>query len=363
MIKYLGSKRRLVPALSTLAAASCARTALDLFTGTTRVAQAFKQLGLHVTAVDSAAYAATFARCYVETDRSNTDAALIADALMELSLADPVEGYVTRTFADQAHFFRRDNAMRIDAARRHIALHHAGTPLEPILITAVIEAADRIDSTTGVQMAFLKSLAPRAFAELTLRSPELHDGTGRAVHGDAVDLVGSLGSFDLAYLDPPYNQHRYKSNYHVWETLALGDEPDHFGKVCKRDDLRDASTRSAFDSRRTMPDALAHCITRVDAATVVVSMNDESWVTLDDVVAMCGERGAVEVIPFPTRRYVGAMIGIHNPTGQRVGTVGRLHNVEYLIVAGEIRPELRAAITSLRHTSATTTRTAVSESR
>ena len=42
MIKYLGSKRRLVPVLAELAAGARARTALDLFTGTTRVAQAFK---------------------------------------------------------------------------------------------------------------------------------------------------------------------------------------------------------------------------------------------------------------------------------------------------------------------------------
>ena len=46
MIKYLGSKRRLVPVLSRICSASGARTALDLFTGTTRVAQAFKSQGV-----------------------------------------------------------------------------------------------------------------------------------------------------------------------------------------------------------------------------------------------------------------------------------------------------------------------------
>ena len=54
VIKYLGSKRRLVPALTVLAEASGARTGLDLFCGTTRVAQAWKRLGINVTAVDSA---------------------------------------------------------------------------------------------------------------------------------------------------------------------------------------------------------------------------------------------------------------------------------------------------------------------
>ena len=48
MLKYLGSKRRLVPALAAAATATNAATTADLFTGTTRVAQAFKQAGMHV---------------------------------------------------------------------------------------------------------------------------------------------------------------------------------------------------------------------------------------------------------------------------------------------------------------------------
>ena len=68
MIKYLGSKRRLVPALTALAGASGARTGLDLFCGTTRVSQAWKAQGLEVTAVDSARLAHVLARCYVATD-------------------------------------------------------------------------------------------------------------------------------------------------------------------------------------------------------------------------------------------------------------------------------------------------------
>ena len=56
MIKYIGSKRRLVPVLGDMLTASGATTALDLFTGTTRVAQEFKRRGAHVTAVDIARY-------------------------------------------------------------------------------------------------------------------------------------------------------------------------------------------------------------------------------------------------------------------------------------------------------------------
>ena len=53
-------------------------------------------------------------------------------------------------------------------------------------------------------------------------------GPGRALRGDACLLAGSdaLGQVDLAYLDPPYNQHRYDANYHVWETIVAWDAPD-----------------------------------------------------------------------------------------------------------------------------------------
>lgn len=220
MIKYLGSKRRLVPVLDAVAATSGARHALDLFTGTTRVAQAFKRRGMHVTAVDSARYAAVFARCYVETDAELVTRRELVDALDALNALPGRPGYVTETFCRRARFFQPRNGERIDAIRDAIAAEHAGSPLEPLLLTSLIEAADRVDSTLGVQMAYVKQWAERSYAPLELRVPELLPGEGRAVRGDARELAASLGRFDLAYLDPPYNQHRYFTNYHVWETLV-----------------------------------------------------------------------------------------------------------------------------------------------
>ena len=122
MIKYLGSKRRLVPVLAQICQASGARTALDLFTGTTRVAQAFKSQGLHVTAVDCARYADIFARTYIETDASTTDTGALRSAIDHLNALPGIEGYVTETFSRQARFFQPHNAMRIDAARDAVGL-------------------------------------------------------------------------------------------------------------------------------------------------------------------------------------------------------------------------------------------------
>lgn len=336
-IKYLGSKRRLVDVIGAMFTAAGGGTALDLFTGTTRVAQELKRRGGHVTAVDRARYAAVFAESAIATDADGLDLAALDVELAALNGMPPHEGYVTEVFCREARYFRPENGARIDAIRDAI---EAGRdhPHYPILLTSLIEAADRVDSTTGVQMAYLKEWAPRAHQALVLRRPDLLPGPGTAIRADAGELAasGTLGRFDFAYLDPPYNQHRYEANYHVWETIVAWDAPVHYGIACKRDELRDRSVTSVFNRRRLMPDALRRCIEQVDARLTVVSYNDESWIGLDQLVDFCRPRGAVEVLAFDSRRYVGALIGVHDRQGRRVGTPNRLHNVEYLVVSGEL---------------------------
>lgn len=333
MFKYLGSKRRLVPLLTALAVGSGARSAVDLFTGTTRVAQGFKAAGLATTAVDRTRASTILAQCFVETDGESVDSARLASLIAELDQRPGQHGYLTETFCEQARFFRPDNGARIDAIRAGID-DLGDDPLRPILLTALLLAADRVDSTTGVQMAYLKSWAPRASRRLTLDMPVLLPGAGRAVRGDAEDLVTTLGGFDVAYLDPPYNQHRYESNYHIWETIVANDEPEAYGVARKRVDLRDRDGKSAFNRRATMPGALRSVVDGVDAGVVIVSMSDDGWVASSDLVDWLSARGAVARIGVPQRRYVGATIGVHNPAGEKVGKAGRLHLVEHVIVAG-----------------------------
>ena len=350
MIKYLGSKRRLVPALSVLAEASGARTGLDLFCGTTRVAQAWKRLGITMTAVDSARFAHVLARCYVATDPECPPdiTERLADAVGRLDALPGEPGYVTATFCEEARYFQPVNGSRIDAIRDAIEDEYAGSDLWPLLVTSLLEAADRVDSTTGLQMAYLKQWAPRSHQPLALRVPDLVAGRGRAFRGDACELAGSaeVGEFDLAYLDPPYNQHRYDSNYHVWETIVAWDDPPHYGVARKRQDLRDTGSRSAFNGRRTMPAALRRVIADVRADVVILSYNNESWLSFEELRDLCAARGHVEVLAFDSARYVGARIGIHDPSGQKVGTVSHLRNTEYVLVAGD-RPRVARMVSAV----------------
>jgi adenine-specific DNA-methyltransferase len=277
-----------------------------------------------------------FARCYIETDGEAVDLEALAETLAELNALEGRPGYFTETFCIASRYLQPENGARVDTIRDRLDAEYRDAPLFPVLLTSLIEAADRVDSTVGVQMAYLKQWAPRAHNPLTLRVPELLAGSGTAHRGDAVELASSLGSFDLAYLDPPYNQHRYFTNYHVWETLVAWDDPEHYGIACKRIDARDDETKSAFNRKREMPRALQSCIENVDARLVILSYNDESWIALDDLLELCsGRGGAVVALAFDSARYVGAQIGVHNPDGVRVGEVSHLRNLEYVLVCGE----------------------------
>jgi adenine-specific DNA-methyltransferase len=351
MIKYLGSKRRLVQAIAALASGCGATTAADLFTGTTRVAQELKRQGAFVTAIDTATYSEVLARCYISTDAARVDKAELQGAIEELNGLEGKRGYFTEVFCERSRYLRPENGARVDAIRDAIELGHRNSPLYPILLTGLLEAADRVDSTTGLQMAYLKKWAPRALRPLWLRVPELLDGPGRAIRADARQAVSSIGPVDFAYLDPPYNQHRYFTNYHVWETLIRWDAPDHYGIACKRADSKSTATRSEFNSRLTMSAALGEIVTNLDAAVVVVSCNDESWLGRDQLIEMCAARGHVELLEFDSKRYVGAQIGIHDLTGRKVGQVSHLRNLERLAVCGERSAVLAAVAAGRRLTS------------
>lgn len=334
MIKYIGSKRRLLGVIGALASASGMQSAIDLFTGTTRVAQELRRRGAAVTAVDTSRYSEVFAQAYLEAG-PRVRSGDVAEAITALGAVPPRPGYVTQTFCVESRFFTPENGERIDAIRHAIDERYRTSPLRPHLLTSLIEGADRVDSTTGVQMAYLKQWAPRALRPLELRVPQVVPGPrGHAVRADACEAVRTLAAADVAYLDPPYNRHRYESNYHVWETLVAWDAPDSYGVARKRVDLRDGP-RSAFNDRERMPAALRDCVAALDVRVLILSFNAEGFLPLEALREICAPRGAVEVLSFDHPRYVGAKIGIHSPSGARVGTVSHVTTTEHVLVSGD----------------------------
>jgi len=336
MIKYLGSKRRLVPLLGELITGlGDVRVVVDLFSGSARVGQGLKARGCRVIANDHTAFAATLARCSIEADDDVADDA--ARLIAELNGLRGVDGWFTERYARRARFFQVENATRMEAIRQRIASLALPPTLEAVVLTSLLEAADRVDSTCGVQMAFLKRWSARSSNPLELRLPTLlpvsPHGPGRALCADALDAAAALDDVDVdvVYLDPPYNRHSYLGNYHVWETLVRFDAPEVYGAVQKR---RDVQTRkSPFNRRSAFVGALAAVVDRLRARHLVVSWSNEGAIAADELVAVLSRRGPVRLaaeVGHP--RYVGARIGQHNRRGERVADPTHIDTVEYVFV-------------------------------
>jgi adenine-specific DNA-methyltransferase len=346
VLKYIGSKRKLIPQISAVVERIPGiATAADLFAGTTRVSQAMKRSGLHVHANDLASYTEVLATCYVEADAEAVDEARIVELLDHLGALSGIDGYVTETFCHRARYFQPHNGRRIDAIRAEIDVVAADRVERAILLTSLLEAADRVDSTTGVQMAYLKQWAPRSANHLELRLPQLLPGTGTATSLDANLLAPQLEGIDLAYIDPPYNQHSYRGNYHVWETIVRADEPEAYGVAMKRVDCREVKSDYNF-RRRALPAFSDLVASLAHVPWLLVSFNDEGHISPAELREVLAPRGEVAELVIEHARYVGARIGIHSPTGAKVGAVGRLRNSEHLFLVGEGAREAVAAAQS-----------------
>ena len=337
MIKYLGSKRALMPVLESLFAASGASSAVDLFTGTTRVAGAMKQLGMHATAVDTASYSEVFSKTFIELDSTTVDVKELEAAISYLNSLAGSSGYFTEVFCEKARFFQVTNGKKIDSIRNAIESEFKTSWMYFPLLSSLLIAADKVDSTTGVQMAYLKTWSRRSFMNLELKVPELLPGKGASIRSDASEAVSSIGEVDLAYLDPPYNQHRYFGNYHIWETLVRWDEPEYYGIANKRIDARDSSNKSEFNSKLSLPSALRKLISRLDTKTLVLSYNNESWLSRRELTDMCSRFEAVRILDFDSKRYVGAKIGGYNQSGELVGKPGASRNLEHIVIASSAK--------------------------
>lgn len=351
MIKYIGSKRALLTNITGVIDQLVPPGGLvvDLFSGTSRVGHALKGMGHRVWSNDQNAYAHTLATCYVQADRERWEAPA-RKLIAELSQLPGSPGYFTETFCEQSRYFQPKNGARVDAMREHIERLDLDPELKAIMLVSLMEAADRVDSTAGVQMAYLKQWAARANNDIELRfpavQPAVSGGKCKATQGDA-EVVSAEIEADLVYLDPPYNQHSYLGNYHIWESLVLWDKPPVYGIACKREDCR--TRKSAFNGKRAIFSAMETVLNNLRAKALVISFNNEAYITREQMEGLLKGRGKLTVVEMAHDRYVGAKIGIYNPAGEKVGKVGHLKNSEYLYVVTQddvdfTEPQMRPRI-------------------
>lgn len=320
-MRYLGNKTKLVPfimdALDRLEIEG--GVACDPFAGTASVSSALKAAGWQVHAGDlmASSYALQVAR--VELDGPPDS---YASALDELRSLEGSDGFLSDHYTlagppGREHgrmYFSTENGRRIDAIRARIAEWESGGHVDgsavQLLIATLIEAADRVANTTGVYAAFVKTLQPNARRDLDLRpivttAPSNGRGRSTAFRGPATDLLESLGTIDLLYLDPPYNTRQYPGYYHVPELLALGwfPPPEIRGKTGL---IPDEHLKSDWCRSPRVEDALRRVLAAADAGHVLFSYNDEGLLARGEIETQLRDWGHADTyrrFERPYRRY------------------------------------------------------------
>lgn len=138
MIKYLGSKRTLIPLIMDVVSDVNPDVVGDAFSGTSRVGHALKRSRYKVLSNDLSTYAHVLAKCYVEADSEQ----LLSDAvriIADLSRVEPCPGWFTETYCEKARFFQPKNGAKIESIRNAISdLDISGTTLEAVLLTSLM---------------------------------------------------------------------------------------------------------------------------------------------------------------------------------------------------------------------------------
>ncbi len=337
LIPYLGSKRHLLDLIGAAVDATgllpARATFVDAFAGSGVVGRFAKQRGFAVVANDWEPYARVLNNAAIVCDGPPALQALggYERALATLNALPGIDGWVSRTLcpaddsAPDPHrerlFFRRATGRRLDAIRERIAAWQRDGIVDDeaacCLLAPLLYQACWLANTSGVFKGFHAgwggsngTALHRILADLQL-APLRFLATGRpqrVLAVDAAELPAALGERpDIVYLDPPYNQHPYASNYHVLNSLVMWDQPElppptqRGFKSAIRPDWR--ARRSAFNRASTAAAAFEQMLANFDASHLLVSYSTDGVVPLELLVKMAAEHGALSLFCRGYKRY------------------------------------------------------------
>ena len=324
-IRYLGSKSKIIPLIVDVVEGLNIddKSIIDVFTGTTRVAQAFKSVGYKVTTSDLAWASTAYSHAFICNDGDVKHLQTYIDELNEL---EGVEGWLTKNYCNGSaikrdgstiaiQVWKPKNGKKADAIRDHINNLQLEAWEKNYLITSLIFALDKVDNTVGLQQAYLKGWkSPRVDKDLKLELlPSFEGQVGTHICGDALKIDYPKAS--VAYLDPPYTSADYSTYYHIWDSIAKWDKPEvglstnrRIDRV-KSSDKRDEGMKSPWYSKKTALEATKKLIDRLPVKYCVFSYSDEGLISYDDMEALCKEYKSYKFYQQEHQRHVMGGIG------------------------------------------------------
>ncbi len=327
-MNYIGSKLSLLKFLEesiNKVVDKNSRVFCDLFAGTGAVGAYFKKKGYSVIANDLQYYSYILNKHYIENHRvlkfdglvdiipelKNIKLSERKDAVCDyLSDITVVNGFIFKNYCpggtkgkkEQRQYFSDENGKKCDAIRQKIEnwkIKKAITGGEYyFLLASLIESIDKCANTASVYGAFLKQIKKSARKIFTLKPAELiiNDQNHRVYNKDINKLIKTVKG-DVLYLDPPYNQRQYATNYHVLETIAKYDNPSIHGKTGLRDY---EDQKSAYCSRVQVKKTFKDLIDNANVRYIFLSYNNEGLMTPEDIKEIMGTRGKYG---FFTQKY------------------------------------------------------------
>jgi adenine-specific DNA-methyltransferase len=341
LIPYIGNKRKLLglilEAISSTGEEPGKTDFIDLFSGTGVVSRFAKKLGFRVIANDWEPYSETLNSCYIKTQRppSYFNGQSYEDVLDELNRLPPLEGWITQHLCpdDDVHydiardrmFYMRKNGMRIDAIREQIRnWDEAGnltSEQKSSLLAPLLYSACYNSNTSGVFKGFhngwggqTSTALYRIAGDVALRPASFIDNLkdNLVLKEDAQKVAASFKDYAsenaIVYIDPPYNQHPYGSNYHVLNSVTLWDKPELSRKISGRDksairlDWR-TERRSAYNHKDEARVAYRRLLQSLPARWVATSYSTDGFIPLLDMVKANHAIGDVTAFTRGYKRY------------------------------------------------------------
>ena len=355
IITYLGNKRSLLDFITKgiqIVQERLKKDKLDIFdvfTGSGIVARHCKKFSRLLLVNDLEKYSAITGECYL----SNKDEINIRniqdiyyDLIKKITNNPLKEGIITELYSpkndnniqkDERVFYTRRNAMYIDTMRNLI--ESVNPQYQKYFLAPLIAEASIHANNSGVFKGFYKNRETgigqfggsnsdallRIKGEIILPFPVFSNFNCeyKVYNGDSNVVVKTAPEVDLAYLDPPYNQHPYGSNYFMLNLILENRYPESVSKVSG---IPDDWNRSAYNKKQYAYTALADLAVNIKAKFILISFNSEGFISYDEMMTMLKKIGKVHILETAYNTFRGC----RNLSSLAEQGVRDIHVTEYL---------------------------------